>query len=193
MSSLGIRDEEFIRGTIPMTKQEVRILALAKAQISYGDVIIDIGAGTGSLSIEAARQSETGQVYAIEREAEGVELIVKNAAKFRTENVNPILGKAPEALNGLPEADAIFVGGSGGKLKEILAAACGLLKPGGRMVITAVTIETLSNALSIMQAKSNFAVEAFGVQVTRIHKVSASNMLQALNPIYIITGTKGEM
>ncbi|MCE5284658.1 MAG: precorrin-6Y C5,15-methyltransferase (decarboxylating) subunit CbiT [Pelosinus sp.] len=193
MNPLGIQDEEFIRGNIPMTKQEVRILALAKAKIRTGDVIIDIGAGTGSLSIEAARQSETGQVYAIEREQEGIELIVKNAAKFRTANVNPILGKAPQALNGIPRADVIFVGGSGGHLPEILQAVSALLKIGGRMVITAVTIETLSTALSIMQAKEEFQVEAFGVQVTRIRKVSASNMLQALNPIYIITVTKGEM
>jgi cobalt-precorrin-6B (C15)-methyltransferase len=193
MIPLGINDEEFIRGDIPMTKQEVRILALAKANICTGAVVIDIGAGTGSFSIEAALQSQTGQVYAIEREPEGIELIVKNAAKFKVHNVNPILGRAPEALNGLPEADAIFVGGSGGQLKEILAVVAGLLKPGGRLVITAVTIETLSNTLAIMQAKTSFTVEAFGVQVSRIRKVSASNMFEALNPIYIITCTKEKM
>lgn len=192
MKPLGIKDEEFIRGNIPMTKQEVRILVLAKAKIGLGDVVIDIGAGTGSLSIEAALQSQTGEVYAIEREPEGIELITKNAEKFGAANVTPLLGRAPEALHGLTCADAIFVGGSGGHLKEILHTASEILKIGGRLVITAVTIETLSRALLIMQAKDEFAVEAFGVQVTRIHKVSASNMLEALNPIYIITCTKGE-
>lgn len=192
MRTLGIPDEEFIRGNIPMTKQEVRILVLAKAAIRPGDTVIDIGAGTGSLSIEAALQSQIGKVYAIEREAEGVELITRNAIKFGAQNVDPIFGEAPDKLVGLDRADVIFVGGSGGHLTEILAKGSQLLKIGGRMVITAVTIETLYSALTLMQGKPEFIVEAFGVQVSRIKKISNSNMLEALNPIYIITCTKGE-
>lgn len=188
---IGIPDDEFIRGNIPMTKQEVRMLVIAKAQIQPGAVVIDIGAGTGSLSIEAALQSQTGMVYALERDQEGIELIKANAVKFEVENIRPILGNAPQALNAIDSADVILVGGSGGHLPEILAEADRLLRAGGQMVITAVTVETLSTALAIMQAKPNFEVEAFGVQVTRIRKVSTSNMLQALNPIYIITCTKG--
>ena len=175
-----------------MTKQEVRMLVMAKAQVQPDDVVVDIGAGTGSLSIEAALQSRTGTVWAIEREAEGIALIAANAAKFDVQNVRPVLGTAPQALNGIDGADVILIGGSGGQLVEILAETDRLLRAGGRMVITAVTVETLSKALAIMQDKPDFAVEAFGVQVTRIRKVSNSNMLQALNPIYIITCTKGE-
>lgn len=187
----GIADECFVRGDIPMTKQEVRILVLAKAQIGANDIIVDIGAGTGSLSVEAALQARAGQVFAIEREPEGIELIRTNATKFGAHNINPLLGSAPDALAGIPAADVIFVGGSGGRLREILDKADELLKAGGRLIITAVTVETLSGALGAMREKPEYTVEAFGVQVTRIRQIAASNMLQALNPIYIIACTKG--
>jgi len=187
----GIKDEDFIRGDIPMTKQEVRILVLTKAKICPTDTIIDIGAGTGSLSIEAALQASSGKVYAIERHPEGTQLIRSNAMHFGVENIEIISGTAPKALQDLPVADVIFIGGSGGHLQEILDQSNSLLKPNGRLVITAITIETLHEALHSMQAKSEFTVEAFGMQVTRIKQVKSSNMLQALNPIYIITCTKG--
>lgn len=185
--SAGIPDEEFIRGHIPMTKREIRVLVLSRAKIKTGHTVIDIGAGTGSLSIEAALQSGMGKVYAVEREPEGIELIKQNAAKFGVAAVQPILGDAPAALSGLPQADVILIGGSGGYLQEILAAARELIKPGGRIVVTAVTIETLYNTLADMEAQAAFQVEAFGAQITRINKLASSHMLQALNPIYIIT------
>jgi len=186
----GIQDDEFIRGDIPMTKQEIRILVLAKAKISPHDIIVDIGAGTGSLSIEAALQAPLGRVYAIERHAEGIDLIRANTAKFMAANVEAISGSAPQALQGLPVADVILIGGSGGHLSEILHNSDKLLKVQGRIVITAITIETLYEALFIMQGKPEFDVEAFGAQISRIKHLKTSNMLQALNPIYIITCTK---
>jgi len=186
----GISDDAFMRGNIPMTKQEIRILVLAKANIHTTDSIVDIGAGTGSLSIEAALQAPQGRVYAIERHAEGIELICANAAKFNTPNLQVILGSAPLALLGLPAVDVIFIGGSGGHLSKILHESDKLLRAQGRLVITAITIETLYEALHIMQAKSNYDVEAFGAQITRIKQIKTSNMLQALNPIYIIVCTK---
>ena len=186
----GINDDEFIRGDIPMTKQEVRILVLAKAKICTTDVVLDIGAGTGSLSIEAALQAAQGKVYAIERHTEGIELIRANAVKFGAENVEAIAGSAPQALQGLPASDVIFIGGSGGHLADIIYESDKLLKCQGRIVITAITIETLYDALHIMQANSNYDVEAFGAQISRIKHLKTSNMLQALNPIYIIACTK---
>lgn len=186
----GISDDQFLRGDIPMTKQEVRVLVLNKAKICPTDIVIDIGAGTGSLSIEAALQATEGKVYAIERHSEGVELIRANAIKFGVDNVEVISGIAPSALQNIPIADVIFIGGSGGHLQEILVQSNNLLKPNGRLVITAITIETLYEGLHAMQAKPEFTVEAFGMQVTRIKHIKTSNMLQALNPIYIITSTK---
>ena len=186
----GINDDQFLRGDIPMTKQEVRILVLNKAKIYPKDIVIDIGAGTGSLSIEAAIQAHQGKVYAIERHPEGAELIRANAIKFGVDNVEVISGIAPSALENIPNADVIFIGGSGGHLQEILTQSDRLLRPNGRLIITAITIETLYEALHHMQAKPEFIVEAFGVQITRIKHIKTNNMLQGLNPIYIVTATK---
>ncbi len=187
---LGIPDMQFVRGDIPMTKEEIRIVTLAKAKIDAEDIVIDIGAGTGSLSIEAALLAKQGKVFAIEREVEGIDLIKVNAAKFKVDNIEAILGVAPEALNGLPAADVILIGGSGGRLPKILDFADKLLKPGGRIIVTAVTVETLSTALQLMKEKKVYSVDACCLQVTRIQSVGASNMFKALNPIYIIACSK---
>lgn len=187
---LGIPDKQFVRGDIPMTKEEIRIVTLAKAKIDAADTVIDIGAGTGSLSIEAALLAKQGKVFAIEREVEGIDLIKVNAAKFKVDNIEAILGVAPEALNDLPTADVILIGGSGGRLPEILDFADKLLKPGGRIIVTAVTVETLSAALQIMKEQKAYSVDACCLQVTRIQSVGASNMFKALNPIYIIACSK---
>ncbi|MEN6413623.1 MAG: precorrin-6Y C5,15-methyltransferase (decarboxylating) subunit CbiT [Veillonellales bacterium] len=187
----GIPDEQFIRGNIPMTKQEIRTMVLAKARICPHDIVVDVGAGTGSLSIEAALQAEAGKVYAIEREQEGIELIRANAVKFGLSNLVAISGTAPAAMKAVPaKADVLLIGGSGGHLPEILAEGSAFLKQNGRMVITAVTIETLQQSLHFMRQAADFSCEAFGLQVTRIRQVGAGNMLQALNPIYIIACTK---
>ena len=185
----GIDDSQFIRGAIPMTKGETRTLVLCKAKIALDDIVIDIGAGTGSLSVEAGLLAPQGQIYAIERTAEGVDLIKQNAAKFGVNNITVICQEAPAALANLPQANAIFVGGSGGQLAAILAECERLLLAGGRLVITAVTVETLMNSLAIVQ-QGTYQVECFQMQISRLKKVGASNMFQALNPIFIIACTK---
>lgn len=186
----GIPDGQFIRGDIPMTKQEVRILTLAKAKIDPHSTVIDIGAGTGSLSIEAAFQAYDGRVFAIERESEGIELIKANATQFGLNNITVIAGTAPEAMAGLPQADVIFIGGSGGQLKEILQGAFQLLSNHGRLIINAITVETVYSALKILR-EEGYQYDACCVQVNRINPIGQSNMLYALNPVYIITGNKG--
>lgn len=183
----GMPDEEFIRGEIPMTKQEIRIVALAKARISPGDIIIDIGAGTGSLSIEAACQAPEGRVTAIERELEGIELIQRNAERFKIDNIQIIHGCAPEALAGLPSANVVFVGGSGGHLAAILDKADELLLAGGRLIIMSVTVETLYAALQWGREKRGYTVNASGLQVNRLRQAGSVHMFQALNQVYIIT------
>ena len=110
MYFLGIDDEEFIRSDVPMTKQEIRILTLVKAHIAPDSVVYDIGAGTGSLSIEAARLAPQGHVYALERNPNGIRLIRANASNFSVPNVTAIETEAPESMDELPQADAVLIG-----------------------------------------------------------------------------------
>ena len=188
MDFLGIADEEFIRQDVPMTKQEIRILSLVKAQIAPDAVIYDIGAGTGSLSIEAARLAPKGEVYAIERSSEGINLIRANAANFAVTNMQVIQAEAPDGLAGLPEADAILIGGSGSRLPEILETVTPKLKQAGRLVLNCITVQTLMQCIEFMREHSDIYIyEAIQVQVTRLQQVGTYDMAKANNPIYIVT------
>ena len=188
MDFLGIADEEFIRQDVPMTKQEIRILSLVKAQIAPDAVVYDIGAGTGSISIEAARLAPQGQVYAIERSSEGIGLIRANAANFAVKNVTVIQAEAPEGLADLPEADAILIGGSGGNLQEILTEVTPKLKASGRLVLNCITVQTLMQCIEFMREHSDtYIYEAIQVQVTRLQQVGTYDMAKANNAIYIVT------
>lgn len=187
----GIEDSEFIRGKVPMTKQEVRILTLIKARISPADVIYDIGAGTGSISIEAARIANEGKVFAIERNPEGISLIRENMKKFQVDNVEVVSGEAPEALAGLPDCDAVIIGGSGRSLDGILDVVHERLKVGGRVVLNCITIQTIASCLEYLRNHStDFDYEAIQVQVNRLKAVGPYDMADAINPIYIVTAIK---
>ena len=188
MDFLGIADEEFIRQDVPMTKQEIRILSLVKAQIAPDAVVYDIGAGTGSLSIEAARLAPKGEVYAIERSSEGINLIRANAANFAVTNMQVIQAEAPDGLADLPEADAILIGGSGSRLPEILETVTPKLKQTGRLVLNCITVQTLMQCIEFMRKHSDtYIYEAIQVQVTRLQQVGTYDMAKANNPIYIVT------
>lgn len=188
MDFLGIADEEFIRQDVPMTKQEIRILSLVKAQIAPDAVVYDIGAGTGSLSIEAARLAPKGEVYAIERSSAGINLIRANAANFGVTNMQVIQAEAPDGLAGLPEADAILIGGSGSRLPEILETVTPKLKQTGRLVLNCITVQTLMQCIEFMREHSDtYIYEAIQVQVTRLQQVGTYDMAKANNPIYIVT------
>ena len=187
-----ISDEQFQRGEVPMTKQEIRLFVMAQAMVDPADVVWDIGAGTGSLSVEAALRASRGQVFALDGDAEACALVHANAKKFSLENITVLHGKAPEALKGLPDPDVVFVGGSGGSLTEILSTSASRLKQGGRMLITAVLVETLHDTLRFMDEQSDFHVESCGLQVTRIRPVGGRHMFQSLNSVYVVTCRKGE-
>ena len=187
-----IPDEQFQRGEVPMTKQEIRLFVMTQAMVDSADVVWDIGAGTGSLSVEAALRAKEGHVYAMDGDAEACALVHANAEKFSLKNITVLHGKAPEALQGLPEPDVVFVGGSGGNLAEILSTSASRLKPGGRMLITAVLVETLHDTLRFMDEQKDFRVEACGLQVTRIRPVGGRHMFQSLNSVYVVTCRKGE-
>ena len=191
MVGLGIEDEAFIRGKVPMTKQEIRVLTMIKARISPTDIVWDVGAGTGSMSVEAALLANQGHVYAIERNAEGVSLIEKNREKFGVDNLTAVEGEAPDALKGLPDCNAAIIGGSGSRLSDILDEISARLKTGGRVVINCITIQTLAAALDYMRGHDgDFSYEAIQVQINRLQAVGAYDMAKAINPIYIVTGEK---
>lgn len=187
----GIDDSEFIRGKVPMTKQEVRILTLTKARIAPSDIVYDIGAGTGSISIEAARIAHEGKVFAIERNPAGISLIKENMKKFQVENIEVVSGEAPGALARLPNCDAVIIGGSGRNLDDILDIVHKRLKVGGRVILNCITIQTISSCLEYLRAhKDEFDYEAIQVQVNRLKAVGPYDMADAVNPIYIVTAIK---
>ena len=187
-----IPDDEFQRGEVPMTKQEVRLFVMAQAGVAPADIVWDIGAGTGSLSIEAALRAEDGHVYAMDGEEEACSLVLENAEKFSCKNITVINRKAPDALLGLPDPDVVFVGGSGGNLEEILSMSSNRLRQGGRLLITAILVETLHDTLRFMDNQKNFRTESCGLQITRIRPVGGRHMFQSLNSVYVVTGRKGE-
>lgn len=186
---LGIDDEKFLRGNVPMTKQEIRILTLAKARLDVNSVVVDVGAGTGSITIEAARLAPNGKIFAIERKIEAVELIKRNVEKFSVGNVEIICAEAPEGLDALPELDAAIIGGSGGQLEKILDVLGDKLKLGGRLVLNSITIQTTAAALEYFRTRG-WRYEACRVQITRLERVGRYDMSKALNPVDIITAEK---
>lgn len=190
MISLGIPDDEFIRGKVPMTKQEIRILTIVKAGIGPDSVVCDVGAGTGSISIEAARQAENGMVYAIERKPEGIELIKKNAEKFGVKNIRIIEAYAPDGMEELPKLDVAIIGGSGSNLPVILDTIHQKLVPGGKIVINCITVQTIAQCLEYMRNREDYRYEAIQVQVNQLEQVGAYDMAKANNPIYIVTCVK---
>ena len=194
MDYLGIDDNEFIRDQVPMTKQEIRILSLVKARIKPDAVIYDIGAGTGSLSVEAARLAPQGRVYALEREPAGIQLIRANAVNFAVGNVAAIQTEAPDGIADLPEVDTVLIGGSGSKLVSILDAVTPKLREDGRIVLNCITVQTLMQCIEYMRSHSDiFVYEAIQVQVSRLQQVGPYDMAKATNPIYIVTCRKKDM
>jgi len=187
----GIPDEEFIRGDVPMTKREIRAMVMSEAHIEEDSKVLDIGAGTGSLSIEAALGAPKGHVYAIERFAKGIDLIKRNADKFGVTNLSVIEAKAPEGMENLPVLDAVIIGGSAGGMSAILDEVERLLKVGGRLVVTAVTMETGYTILKELKGRP-FTYEGFQMQVNRFRKAGPYHLLDSLSPIFIITAIKLE-
>ena len=191
MNLPGIADEEFIRDKVPMTKEEIRILTMCKAKIRSDNIIWDIGAGTGSLSIEAALLAPQGEVYAIEKKDLAVDLLHQNIAKFKLEDkVKVVATEAPKGLDELPNCDVVFIGGSGKHMFEILDMIDSKLNEGGRIIVNAVTIQTISEITTYMKQKENYTYEAIRVQVNRLRQIGSYDMFNAQNPVYIVTCKK---
>lgn len=192
-ASSGIPDELFIRGDVPMTKQEVRAVALAKLRLTATDTVWDVGAGTGSVSIEAALVARAGSVWAVERNVAGVQLIRENADAFGCGNVHAVPGVAPEALAKLPVPDAVFVGGSAGELPSIVEAA--LEKNSQvRLCVPCVTVETLTEACALLSGSRFKGFEACQVSAARAETVGSHHLMKAQNPVFLVSarGAGGE-
>lgn len=185
----GIEDDAFIRGDVPMTKREIRATIMNEARISEDSVVLDVGAGTGSISIEAALGAPNGHVYAIERFAKGIELIRQNTEKFKVENITVIEAKAPDGMATLPPLDAVIIGGSAGGMTQILDETERLLKVGGRLVVTAVTMETGFTILEALKGRP-FTYYGYQMQINRFRKAGPYHLLDPLSPIFIVTALK---
>ena len=182
----GIKDEEFIRGKAPMTKEEVRTVSLSKLRLTEDSVCYDVGAGTGSLSIEMALRAHQGKVWAIEKKEDAVELIRQNKVKFAADNLEIIEGLAPEALKDLPVPTHAFIGGSSGNLKEIVRLLIEK-NPQIRIVINCITLETVSEALETAKEFGFEENEIVQLSAARSKAIGRYHMMMGENPIYIIT------
>ena len=180
----GIADEEFIRGKVPMTKKEIREVSICKLRLYPGAVVYDIGSGTGSVAVEMADMSPDIEVFALEQKPEAVELIEKNKEKFHLDNITVIRTKAPEGLMDLKMPTHAFIGGSGGNMKEIIETLH-QINPGMRIVINAVSIETLCEIKEILMAYPVCDTEFVQLQVSRVKELGTYHMMQAENPIFV--------
>ncbi|MFW6377914.1 MAG: precorrin-6Y C5,15-methyltransferase (decarboxylating) subunit CbiT [Bacillota bacterium] len=187
----GIPDQEFIRAEVPMTKVETRSVIMSKLQPGSEHIIYDIGAGTGSITVETALAADQGQVFALEKDSEAVELLKKNLDKFELNNVKVIPGEAAENIKDLKKADRIFIGGSGSRLTEILTLALERLKLKGILVMTAVTLDTLTEASQYFKEKS-LEAEIISLAVNRLEKRGSYQMFAPLRPVFIIKIVKQE-
>ena len=188
----GIPDEDFERtDEVPITKEEVRVVQIAKGRLQPRFTVYDIGCGSGSISVEAALQVESsGTVYSIDIDPKAIELTKKNLEKFGVSNVTVILGDAKEKIAELPQADTIFVGGTGGDTRDIVEICQDKLKPGGRIVIGTILIETLFSVLEAINKLKFTSVDITQITISKSRKTSTGTMMLARNPVTVISATK---
>jgi precorrin-6B C5,15-methyltransferase / cobalt-precorrin-6B C5,C15-methyltransferase len=189
--SLGIDDDEFLqrkpdKGLI--TKKEIRVLSISALRLHAKSVVWDIGTCTGSVAIEAAKIAREGAVFAIEKNAHDIEICKENLKKFRVD-ITLVHGKAPEHLDEFADPDAIFIGGTSGEMGPLLDVCCQRLKRNGRIVINAVTIETLAQAAEGLKQRG-FQVDVMLAQISRSKPILELTRFDALNPICIITAKR---
>ena len=188
----GIPDGEFERAEkVPITKEEVRVVQISKARLKPGQIVYDIGCGSGSISIEAAFQIESsGKVLAVDYDENAIELTKNNIEKFGLTNILVIHGNAKEKIKELEEADTIFIGGTGGDTKEIVELCENKLKSGGRIVVGIILIETLYSVLQVLEKLQFKSVDITQVTISKSRKTSTGTMMLARNPVTIISATK---
>lgn len=188
----GLANELFTRAKAPLSQEEVRALVLCKARLRKGMVVYDLGAGTGGWTVETARLIAPGRVYTVERDPAAVDLVRVNVKKFGLTNVLVVTGEAPDVCAGFPQADCVLVGGSGGRLQEIVRSASSWLHPGGNIVLSAVTPDTFSSAWQMLQGDSWERPEAVLLQVSRVVPRGEAQIFQGENPAFILRAVRRE-
>ncbi len=187
----GIDDDEFVSFKKLFTRQEVRAVALAKLRLQNDLVLWDIGAGSGSVTIEAANLMPNGKLFAIERNPQYTQLLRQNIDKFAVGNVKIVAAEAPEGLDDLPDPDRVFIGGAGGGLEDILDGLDRRLKADGIIVISAVTLDTLTKAVEVLEYHG-YAVEVVCVNIARTKPLTEYKLFEAQIPVYLITASRNQ-
>lgn len=188
---LGISDEEYHTAKKLITKQEIRAVTLAKLKLQNDLVMWDIGAGSGSVSIETGNLIPNGKVFALEKNPQYLSFLRENLKKFAAKNVILVEAYAPEGLDDLPDPDRVFIGGSGGMLEDIIEAVDRRLKPEGVIVLNAVTLDTLTKSVEFLE-DHGYTVEVVCINVAKTRGLTEYKMFEAHNPVYIISAWKGE-
>lgn len=189
-ASPHIRDDAFVRGKAPMTKEEVRAVILSKLQLTKDAVLYDVGAGTGSVSVEAALTGKDIRVYAVEKKKEAIWLLEENKRKFLADGMQIVEGTAPEALEELPAPSHVFIGGSSGNLKEIIKTVQ-RKNPRVRVVLAAISLETVKGAVEAMEEGLLLDAEVVQIWVSRSQELGKFHLMKGENPIYVIS-SRGE-
>ncbi len=183
--SFGLPDDLFCTEGTPITKEEVRVITISKARLESEMIIWDLGSGTGSIAIEAARISPKSQIWAVEKSASSCEIIRANCKQFNVTGVQVVEGEAPDVLDDLPKPHRVIIGGSGGDIIPILHKVRENMLPGGRVVINSVTLNTLSQSLTFFS--SGWKTEVIQVSINKLTQLGSAHILKAGNPIFIIS------
>ena len=188
----GIPDEEFERTeSVPITKEEIRAIQISKGRLSAGQTVLDIGCGSGSVTIEAAIQIEkSGKVIGVDIDPNAIELTEKNLKKFGITNYTLIEGNAKDKISELPQADTVFIGGTGGDTKDIVELCQDKIKSGGRIVIGVILIETLYSVLQTIEKLDFESVDITQITIGKSRKTKTGTMMLARNPVTVISATK---
>ena len=184
-----MKNNEFIRGKVPITKEEVRAISLNKLNLKSAKTFIDVGAGTGSVSIEAALTYDNLKVIAIERNDVAIDLINQNVNKFNLSNIEVIKDYAPIDLD--VKADGIFLGGTGNNLEEIIKWSKELLIPGGRLVANFILIDNFYDTLDLLKKYNFVNLDVSQLSINKLEKLGSRDYFKPHNPIFIISCEKG--
>ena len=184
-----MKNNEFIRGKVPITKEEVRAISLNKLNLKNAKIFIDVGAGTGSVSIEAALTYDNLKVIVIERNDVAIDLINQNVNKFNLSNIEVIKDYAPIDLD--VKADGIFLGGTGNNLEEIIKWSKDLLIPGGRLVANFILIDNFYDTLDLLKKYNFVNLDVSQLSINKLEKLGSRDYFKPHNPIFIISCEKG--